>query len=86
MPNTIDIYQPRYLAEVVRSAPPVHTFLRDTFFTNVKTFTTEEVDIDIVKGDREMRRLSTRRLARRRWQKRATKPRAISRPWSTRTL
>ena len=47
MPNTIDIYQPRYLAEVVRSAPPVHTFLRDTFFTNVKTFTTEEVDIDI---------------------------------------
>ena len=54
MPNTIDIYQPRYLAEVVRSAPPVHTFLRDTFFTNVKTFTTEEVDIDIVKGDREM--------------------------------
>ena len=54
MPNTIDIYQPRYLAEVVRSAPPVHTFLRDTFFTNVKTFTTEEVDIDIMKGDREM--------------------------------
>lgn len=54
MPNTIDIYQPRYLAEVVRSAPPVHTFLRDTFFTNIKTFATEEVDIDIVKGDREM--------------------------------
>jgi len=54
MPNQIDIYQPRYLAEVVRSAPPVHTFLRDTFFTNVKTFATEEVDIDIVKGDREM--------------------------------
>lgn len=49
MPNTIDIYQPRYLAEVVRSAPPVHTFLRDTFFTNIKTFATEEVDIDIVK-------------------------------------
>ncbi len=54
MPNQIDIYQPRYLAEVVRSAPPVHTFLRDTFFTNVKTFPTKEVDIDIVKGDREM--------------------------------
>ena len=29
MPNQIDIYQPRYLAEVVRSAPPVHTFLPD---------------------------------------------------------
>ena len=54
MPNEIDIYQPRYLAEVVRSAPPVHTFLRDTFFTNIKTFDTERVDIDIVKGDREM--------------------------------
>ncbi len=54
MGNEIDIYQPRYLAEVVRSAPPVHTFLRDTFFTNVKTFPTERVDIDIVKGDREM--------------------------------
>ncbi|NCE63029.1 major capsid protein [Pseudoflavonifractor sp. 524-17] len=54
MPNEIDIYQPRYLAEVVRSAPPVHTFLRDTFFTNVKTFTEEQVDIDLLKGDREM--------------------------------
>lgn len=54
MPNQIDIYQPRHLAEVVRSAPPVHTFLRDTFFKNVKTFATKEVDIDIVKGDREM--------------------------------
>lgn len=54
MANEIDIYQPRYLAEVVRQAPPVHTFLRDTFFTNVKSFDTEEVDIDIVKGDREM--------------------------------
>lgn len=54
MANEIDIYQPRYLAEVVRSTPPVHTFLRDTFFTNVKTFPTEQVDIDLVKGDREM--------------------------------
>ncbi len=54
MANEIDIYQPRHLAEVVRSAPPVHTFLRDTFFTNVKTFAEEQVDIDLVKGDREM--------------------------------
>ena len=54
MPNEVDIYQPRYLAGVVRSAPPVHTFLRDTFFTNIKTFPTEQVDIDLVKGDREM--------------------------------
>lgn len=54
MANEIDIYQPRYLAEVVRSTPPVHTYLRDTFFNNVKTFPTERVDIDLVKGDREM--------------------------------
>lgn len=54
MPNNIDIYEPRYLAEVVRNNPPVHTFFRDTFFTNIKTFTTERVDIDIKKGDRRM--------------------------------
>ncbi len=54
MANEIDIYQPRYLAEVVRQAPPVHTFFRDTFFTNVQTFSTERVDIELVKGDRRM--------------------------------
>lgn len=54
MANEINIYQPRYLAEVVRQAPPVHTFFRDRFFTNTKTFATERVDIDIVKGDRRM--------------------------------
>jgi hypothetical protein len=54
MPNEINIYTPRYMAEVVRQAPPVHTFFRDTFFTNVKTFATERVDIDIKKGGRRM--------------------------------
>lgn len=54
MPNEVNIYSPRYLAEVVRQAPPVHTFFRDQFFTNVKTFHTERVDIDIKKGDRRM--------------------------------
>lgn len=54
MPNEVNIYQPRYLAEVVRQSPPVHTFFLDTFFTNVKTFTTESVDIDIKKGNRRM--------------------------------
>lgn len=52
--NEINIYSPRYLAEVVRQTPPVHTYFRDTFFTNVKTFSTERVDIDLVKGDRRM--------------------------------
>lgn len=54
MPNEVNIYTPRYLAEVVRQAPPVHTYFRDTFFTNVKTFATERVDIDMVKGNRRM--------------------------------
>ena len=54
MANEINIYTPRYLAEVVRQAPPVHTFFRDKFFTNLKTFPTERVDIDIVKGNRRM--------------------------------
>lgn len=54
MANEVNIYTPRYLAEVVRQTPPVHTFFRDTFFTNIKTFATERVDIDLVKGDRRM--------------------------------
>ena len=54
MANEVNIYTPRYLAEVVRQAPAVHTFFRDQFFTNVKVFSTERVDIDIVKGDRRM--------------------------------
>ena len=54
MANEIDIYQPRYMAEVVRQAPPVHTYFRDTFFNHVLTFPTERVDIDMVKGDRKI--------------------------------
>lgn len=41
MPNEVNIYTPRYLAEVVRLAPPVYTFFRDTFFTNVHVFPTK---------------------------------------------
>ena len=54
MPNEVNIYTPRYLAEVVRQAPPVHTFFRDKLFTNIKPFSTKKVDIDLVKGDRRM--------------------------------
>lgn len=54
MPNMVDLYTPRTLAEVVRTTPPIRTFLRDRFFTNVKTFPTKRVDIDIVKGNRKM--------------------------------
>lgn len=54
MPNEVNIYTPRYLAEVVRLAPPVYTFFRDTFFTNVHVFPTKAIDFDLVKGDRRM--------------------------------
>ena len=54
MPNEVNIYTPRYLAEVVRLAPPVFTFFRDTFFTNVRTFPTKAIDFDLLKGDRRM--------------------------------
>lgn len=54
MPNMVDLYTPRTLAEVVKTTTPVRTFLRDRFFTNVKTFPTKRVDIDIVKGNRKM--------------------------------
>lgn len=54
MANEIDIYQPRYLAEVVRQSPPIHTYFRDTFFKRVITFPTDRVDIDLVKGDRKI--------------------------------
>ena len=50
MANEVNIYSPRYLAEVVRQTPAVHTYFRDTFFTNIKTFATERVDIDLVKA------------------------------------
>lgn len=54
MPNTVSIYDPRYLAEVVRLAPPIHTFMRDSFFTNKKTSPAERIDFDLAKGDRRM--------------------------------
>lgn len=54
MANEVSIYEPRYLAEVVRTAPPVRTFFLDRYFTNIKLFPTKSVDIDVVKGDRQM--------------------------------
>ena len=54
MANEVSIYDPRYLAEVVRTTPPVHTFFLDRYFTNIKLFPTKAVDIDVVKGDRQM--------------------------------
>lgn len=54
MPNSVDIYTPRTLAEVARQTPPISTFFRDTFFRRQKLYPTARVDIDLVKGDRHM--------------------------------
>lgn len=50
----ISLYDTRTMLEAVRQMQPVRTFLRDTFFTNPRTFDTEHVDVDIVKGKRRM--------------------------------
>jgi hypothetical protein len=50
----IDMFDTRTMLEAVNAMKPVRTFLRDTFFTNVRTFDTEHVDVDIVKGKRRM--------------------------------
>lgn len=54
MPNTVSIYEPRTMMGVVRKLPPVHTFFRNTFFGNERTFVTEKVDVDFRKGTRVM--------------------------------
>lgn len=48
------IYTPRTMGKIVRRTPPVHTFFRDTFFKNRQTFSTKSVDVDFVKGKRQL--------------------------------
>ena len=50
----IEMYSPRTLGRLVERMPKAKTFLRDTFFTDVQTFDTDTVDVDIVKGGREL--------------------------------
>lgn len=54
MPNTVSIYEPRTMMGVVKKLPPVRTFFRDTFFSNIRTFATKAVDVDYKKGNRRM--------------------------------
>lgn len=49
-----DLFDPRTMLAVVERNPQVKTFLKDTFFKRVETFTTEEVEVDFVKGGREL--------------------------------
>lgn len=49
-----NIYEPRTMGKLITRIPPVHTFFRDTFFKNVRTFPTKSVDIDFKKGNRAL--------------------------------
>lgn len=53
MPN-VNIYDPRTMMGVIKSIPPVKTFIRDTFFRSQKTFPTKHVDVDFYKGKRKV--------------------------------
>lgn len=62
MANTFDIYDPRTMQKLVSRMPPVHTFLKSTFFKNVRTFATEKVDVDFKKGNRKLAPFVHRRI------------------------
>lgn len=62
MANTFDIYDPRTMQKLISRMPPVHTFLKSKFFKNVKTFTTESVDVDFKKGNRKLAPFVHRRI------------------------
>lgn len=50
----IDMFETRTMLSVLEQLYPARTFLRDTFFRNVRTFDTNKVDIDIVQGKRRI--------------------------------
>lgn len=50
----VSMYDTRAMLAALEEMPAPKTYLRDTFFKNVKTFTTKDVDIDIVKGKRRV--------------------------------
>lgn len=53
---TVNIFEFRTLLKVVENQPRAKAYLRDKFFSNVQTFNTKTVDIDIV--DEESRKLA----------------------------
>lgn len=54
MAITASIYNPRTMGKIVSRIPPVRTFLRDTFFKNRQTFSTESIEVDFKKGNRAL--------------------------------
>lgn len=50
----VDLFETRTMMEILETIKPVRTFFLDTFFKVSRTFNTESVDIDIVKGKRRL--------------------------------
>lgn len=50
--SNINIYQPRMLIAALEQCYAPRRFFLDTFFSNIKTFNTKTVDLDIRQGDR----------------------------------
>jgi hypothetical protein len=49
----IDLFETRYMLEALEQGLTPNSFLRDTFFKNVRNFESENVDVDIYKGKRK---------------------------------
>ena len=60
---SINIYETRTMLAAVDQMMPVRTFLKDTFFPNPKTFTTEHVDVEYKKGRRKLAPFVSPRVA-----------------------
>ncbi|MEI6286225.1 MAG: major capsid protein [Bacillota bacterium] len=58
----INIFDTRTMLQAVEQIPPVRTFIRDTFFTNIREFDTAKVDVDLVKGNRRIAAYVNRNL------------------------
>lgn len=59
----VNLFEPRTMFEMVNNAYRARSFLRDRYFSNVKKFTTETVDIDIVgPGKRKLAPFVSRRI------------------------
>lgn len=54
MANTINLYETTTMLEAIKLVKEPSSFIRDTFFPNMKPFPTEKVLVDIVKGGEKM--------------------------------
>lgn len=50
----VDLYDPRTMMDALERMAPVHTFIKNTFFTNEETFPSKHVDVDFYKGKRRI--------------------------------